>query len=335
MDKVLSNEEIKTIISAVGVGVGQGQIEIDKLRYHKIIIMTDADVDGSHIKTLLLTFFYRQMPELLSAGHIYIAQPPLYRLKKGKEIHYLKDDMSLNEKIFDRALVHIAFEGKNKEEIRDFLFQSQTYKKSLDKSKNLEKNALVFFLSQKEDLETLISQSEKTKALFEVFAQKIKQDSLLGFSKMDYEQKEEGFLISSTRFGHVQESLFDKQLALSPKWIELKKLYQKLSAFQPLPVKMQFKSETETFETYEEFALRVTEICKKGLYIQRYKGLGEMNPDQLWETTLNPENRNLLKVSLEDAFSANETFTLLMGEKVEPRRNFIYNNALNVKELDV
>ena len=334
-DKVLSNEEVKTIISAIGVGVGQGQIELDKLRYHKIIIMTDADVDGSHIKTLLLTFFYRQMPELLEGGYVYIAQPPLYRMKKGKEIHYLKDDASLNEKIFDRALDHIEFDGKTKEEIRDFLFQSQNYKKSLDQSKSLEKNSLVFFLSQKEELNSLIEHSDKTKALFEKFAVKTRQNSLLGFSKMEYEKTEEGFLISSARFGHVQESAFDKTLAQSPQWLELKKLYQKLWTFQPLPVQMFFKGQKETFETYEDFAVRVTEICKKGLYIQRYKGLGEMNPEQLWETTLNPENRNLLKVRLEDAFSANETFTLLMGEKVEPRRNFIYNNALNVKELDV
>ena len=340
-DKVLSNEEVKTIISAIGAGIGQGQMEMEKLRYHKIIIMTDADVDGSHIKTLLLTFFYRQMPELVERGHVYIAQPPLYRMKKGKEIHYLKNEQELNEKIFDRALDNIQFEGKSREEIRSFLFQSQSYKKSLDKSGLLERNVLVFLLSQKEGLEELIDSPEKTTGLIKAFADRLKEQSLLGFSKMDCRFVNEessgkkGFVVTTVRFGHVQDSCFDQELAQSPKWRELKKLYQKLEEFQPLPLKMTFKDSVESFESYEEFAKRLTEICKKGIYIQRYKGLGEMNPEQLWETTLNPDNRHLLKINLEDAFLANETFTLLMGERVEPRRDFIYNNSLNVKELDV
>ena len=338
-DKVLSNEEVKTIISAIGAGLGQGQMEMEKLRYHKVIIMTDADVDGSHIKTLLLTFFYRQMPDLLERGHIYIAQPPLYRMKKGKEIYYLKNEQELNEKIFERALDNIHFANKSREETREFLFQSQSYKKNLGKTGLLERNALVFLLSQKKDLAQLIAEPEETKSLIKSFGEKLKERSLLGFSKMECEffkeESNRGFIVNTVRFGHIQESHFDEALAQSPKWKELKKLYQKLEEFHPLPVKMQFKETEESFKTYEEFAERVTEICKKGIYIQRYKGLGEMNPEQLWETTLNPENRHLLKINLEDAFSANETFSLLMGERVEPRREFIYNNSLNVKELDV
>ena len=338
-DKVLSNEEIKTIISAIGAGVGQGQMEMEKLRYHKIIIMTDADVDGSHIKTLLLTFFYRQMPELVEKGHVYIAQPPLYRMKKGREIHYLKNEQELNEKIFERALDRIQFDGKNREEIKSFLSQSQTYKKHLSKAGLLEQNILVFLLSQKEGLERLIADFEKTKALVEAFGSQLKEQSLLGFSKIKCRalntENKKGFVVATVRFGHIQESCFDVELAQSPKWKELKKLYQKLEEFHSLPVTMSFKEDRESFKSYEEFAERVTEICKKGVYIQRYKGLGEMNPEQLWETTLNPENRHLLRINLEDAFSANETFSLLMGERVEPRREFIYNNSLNVKELDV
>ena len=342
-DKVLSNEEIRTIISAVGAGVG-ADMEMNKLRYHKIIIMTDADVDGSHIKTLLLTFFYRQMPELVERGHVYIAQPPLYRMKKGREIYYLKDEQALNEKIFDRALDNICFEGKSREEVRQFLFYSQAYKKALEKNSQLEKNILIFLLAQKEDLEELIEQSEKTKVKIQNFGELLKQQSLLGFSKVQCEflgskgqslEKEKGFLVRTVCFGHVQESHFNQELALSSKWRELKKLYQKLEGFQKLPFTMEFKAVKETFKSYQEFASRVTEICKKGLYIQRYKGLGEMNPEQLWETTLNPDNRHILKINLEDALEANETFNLLMGEKVEPRRDFIYNNALNVRELDV
>ena len=264
-----------------------------------------------------------------------LRNPPLYRMKKGKEIYYLKNEQALNEKIFDRALENIEFEGKSKEEICQFLFQSQAYKKALDKTNQLEKHLLVFLLSQAEDLKELIVQPEKTKPMIEGFGKKLKEQSLLGFSRVEYTKEEEGFLITTVRFGHVQESRFNRELAQSHKWRELKKFYQSLENFHPLPVKMNFKGELENFASYKNFAERVTEICKKGLYIQRYKGLGEMNPEQLWETTLNPENRNLLKINLDDTFMANETFNLLMGERVEPRRDFIYNNALNVKELDV
>ena len=333
-DKVLSNEEVKTIISAVGVGVGQ-ELEMEKLRYHKIIIMTDADVDGSHIKTLLLTFFYRQMPELVEKGHVYIAQPPLYSIKKGKQISYLKDEQSLKEKIFERALEYIRFEGKAKEEIREFLHQSESYRKTLSQINQLEKNIFVFMLSQKEDLPELLDRLDEAKARIEKFGRELKEDSLKGFSKVECEIKEKSFLVKAVRFGYAQESLFDENLSLSSKWRELKKLYQKMSEFHSLPIKMIFKGEEEFFDSYHNFAQRVTDICKKGIYIQRYKGLGEMNPEQLWETTLNPENRNLVKINLEDALSANETFDVLMGEEVEPRREFIYKNALSVKELDV
>ena len=354
-DKVLSNEEVKTIISAIGVGVGQ-ELEMDKLRYYKIIIMTDADVDGSHIKTLLLTFFYRQMTKLVEKGHVYIAQPPLYRMKKGKRIHYLKDDQELNEKIFEMALDHIEFKGKTKEEIKSFLYKAESYKRALDQVGKFEKNVFVFMLSQKEDLRELLSQSDKTKKLVEDFGEKLKEDSLKGFSRIECEiqnsnskedliEKEttessiksalKSLLVRTVRFGYTQESLFNEELLLSSQWKEIKKLYQELASFHPLPVKMIFKGEEESFESYHDFAERLLEICKKGIYIQRYKGLGEMNPEQLWETTLNSENRNLVKIDLQDALSANETFNVLMGEQVEPRRNFIYKNALNVRELDV
>ncbi len=343
-DKVLANEEIRTIISAIGAGVGKSQMEMDKIRYHKIIIMTDADVDGSHIKTLLLTFFYRQMPELIENGYVYIAQPPLYRLKKGKEIYYLKDEQALNEKIFDRALDNIHFEGKSREEVREFLFQSQAYKKALEKSSQLERNILVFMLSREESLEEIIKNPYKTKQELENFGTDLKEQALLGFSQVKCDilndkdiplERYKGLLVTTVRFGHVQESLFDQELALSSKWRELKKLYLSLKSFHPLPITMEFKKDKESFGSYMDFAQRVTEICKKGLYIQRYKGLGEMNPEQLWETTLNPNHRHILKINLDDALSANETFSLLMGESVEPRRDFIYNNALNAGDLDV
>lgn len=340
-DKVLSNEEIRTMISAIGAGVGKNQMELEKARYHKVIIMTDADVDGSHIKTLLLTFFYRQMPDLIERGYIYIAQPPLYRVKKGKEVHYLKDEQALQNHLFEKALEDINIQGKSKEELRPFIALAQDYKKTLDKNLQLEKHILVFLLSQKESLEELLNHPEKTKSLIESFSKKLKEKVLLGFSEITCEfqeansKEEKSFTVKTIRFGHTMESYFSSSLALSPRWKELKRFYMKLSEFSTLPFSIVFKDQKEDFFSYADFAERIAEICKKGFYIQRYKGLGEMNPDQLWETTLNPENRILLRVTLEDALLANETFSLLMGEKVEPRREFICNNALNVENLDI
>ena len=340
-DKVLSNEEIRTIISAIGAGVGKSQMEMEKVRYHKIVIMTDADVDGSHIKTLLLTFFYRQMPDLIERGYIYIAQPPLYRAKKGKDIHYLKDESTLRDHLFGKALEDINIKEKSKEETGRFIKLAQNYKKALDKNLQLEKYTLVFLLSQKESLETLLNEPEKTKSRIETFAKELKEKALLGFSEISCEFQEEGspdeksFTVKTIRFGHSMESLFSTSLALSPKWKELKSLYTQLQEFTSLPFSITFKEQEEKFLSYGDFSERITEICKKGFYIQRYKGLGEMNPEQLWETTLNPENRVFLKVTLDDVLLTNETFSLLMGEKVEPRREFICNNALTAENLDI
>ena len=334
-DKVLSNEEIKTIISAIGAGVGKDQMEMDKVRYHKIVIMTDADVDGSHIKTLLLTFFYRQMPSLFEKGYIYVAQPPLYRVKKGKDIKYLKTESDLSEYIFNKALDSITFKNRSRQEAYDFILEAQKYEKSLSKITQFEKNTLVYLLSLDKNLDELIEDSAQTINLLKAFGEKLKQNSLLGFTNFEVEKSDTSLQVFTSRFGHKITSVFSSDFAQSPAWKELKNHYNKLKNFSPLPLTMVFKGEEESFESFSEFAVRITEICRKGLYIQRYKGLGEMNPEQLWETTLNPENRTLLKITLDDVLAADETFSLLMGEKVEPRRNFICNNALDVGELDV
>ena len=338
-DKVLSNEEVRTIISAFGAGVGRNQMDIDKVRYHKIIIMTDADVDGSHIKTLLLTFFYRQMPELIEKGYIYIAQPPLYRAKKGKEIKYLKNETDLQEYLFLQGVHSLKIEGKEDSEVIEFVKKVQSYEQALRKRSQIEKNVLVFLLDQKEDLPELLSQKDSTIKRFESFSTALRSNPLLGFSEVQAEFTEEEeeavLLVKTTRFGHVTNSRFDSSFASSPKWKELKKLYQEMKSFKTLPCEITVQKQIETFNSYEDIAFRVTDLCKKGVYIQRYKGLGEMNPEQLWETTLNPATRNLLQITLDDALSANETFSLLMGEKVEPRRNFILNNALSAGELDI
>ena len=339
-DKVLSNEEIRTIISAFGAGIGKNQMDIEKVRYHKIVIMTDADVDGSHIKTLLLTFFYRQMPELIERGYVYVAQPPLYRVKKGKEIKFLKNETSLQEYLFLQGVHNFKIKEKDQDETMGFVKKAQLYEQALNKRSQIEKNTLVFLLSQEKKLEELLKEPEKTKELFTGFATKLKENPLLGFSDLKIEfaegaEEDPSFMVTTTRFGHVMRSRFDSSFAGSPKWKELKKLYIEMKSFITLPCEVNINNQTELFESYEDLALRSIELCKKGVYIQRYKGLGEMNPEQLWETTLNPENRTLLRISLNDALSANETFSLLMGEKVEPRRNFICNNALLAGSLDV
>ena len=337
-DKALSNEEIRSIISAIGAGIGKGDLEEKEARYHKIVIMTDADVDGSHIKTLLLTFFYRQMPDLIEKGYVYIAQPPLYRVKKGKEIHYLKDEEALKSHLFEKVLAEVGVAGKSREETARFISKAQEYKNALDKTFRLEKQSLVFLLSREESLEDLLNDPEKTKALIADFAAKLKEQALLGFSDIACEfaeGSEKSFSIKTVRFGRTMESVYNSSLAGSPQWKTLKKLFGDLKNFAPLPFSVSFKGKEETFAAYSGFAERVTEIGKKGLYIQRYKGLGEMNPEQLWETALNPENRTFLRVTLEDAQAADETFSILMGEKVEPRREFIFNNAMFAENLDI
>lgn len=338
-DKVLSNEEIKTIISAFGAGIGRDHMDMDKVRYHKIIIMTDADVDGSHIKTLLLTFFYRQMPELIERGYIYVAQPPLYRVKRGKEIKFIKDEASLQDYLFLQGIHNFKIEGKTQEEITQFIKTTQLYEQALNKRSQIEKSVLVFLLGQEASLEDLLKNKEKTTNLINGFAMKMKENPLLGFSDITSEfleeEEEPVLIVTTTRFGYVMKSRFDLTFINSLKWKELKKLYTEMKSFKALPCVAQVNNQEEVFNSYESLALRVIELCKKGVYIQRYKGLGEMNPEQLWETTLDPENRSLLRITTDDALSANETFSLLMGEKVEPRRNFICNNALSTGALDI
>ena len=336
-DKALSNEEIRSIISAIGAGIGKEELE-KEARYHKIVIMTDADVDGSHIKTLLLTFFYRQMPALIEKGYVYIAQPPLYRVKKGKEIHYLKDEEALKTHLFERVLAEVRIGENSKEETARFISKAQEYKNALDKTFRLEKQTLVFLLSRDESLEDLLNDPEKTKSLIAGFAATLKEQALLGFSDIACEFAEGGeksFSIKTVRFGRTMESVYNSALAGSPQWKILRKLFGDLKNFAPLPFSVSFKGKEESFSSYSAFAERITEIGKKGLYIQRYKGLGEMNPEQLWETALNPENRTFLRVTLEDAQAADETFSVLMGEKVEPRREFIFNNAVFAENLDI
>jgi DNA gyrase subunit B len=336
-DKMLSNEEIKMMVSALGTGIGKDNVQIDKARYHKIIIMTDADVDGSHIRTLILTFFYRQLPELLEKGYIYIAQPPLYKVKKGKSEVYLKNEHALMEYLLGSSLDDVKIlelaDGTKESDLREFVMNIMRLENLFKAmSGRYEKEILMHLLKSNKDnyddkaLSTLKDwiKENPTSGLTEAVMQKTKNS-----------EGEEVISIFSTKFGHRIDNVFDKNFSISPDWKELKRLWTELNNTLKLPIIVEEQENKITFSDYNTFYTYIMEAAKKGIYVQRYKGLGEMNPEQLWETTLNPENRNLLRVTIDDAMSADETFSILMGEQVEPRRKFIEDNALLARELDV
>lgn len=318
LDKILKSDEIKNMITAFGCGIGD-EFNIEKLRYHKIIIMTDADVDGSHIQTLLMTFFYRYLKPLIQNGHIYIAQPPLYRFKKGKKEVYLKDEKALSEYLIENGIGNFAFEGIGNAELLEILKFISHYRFVL---KELEKQypmiEAVKFLIQNPQIHTndyqqLYNELEKFLKTQEcnILNKEITQSYLR--------------LYVQTRVGLV-ELLIDENL-----WSD-NFFKEGLSIYKTIQDRgLEFLEDKDPIVLLEE----IESSAKKDAYIQRYKGLGEMNPEQLWETTMTPANRTLLRVSLEDDSSADEVFTLFMGDEVEPRRLYIQNNAKNVKHLDV
>lgn len=348
-DKMLSSQELATLITALGCGIGKEDYNPDKLRYHYIIIMTDADVDGSHIRTLLLTFFYRQMPELLEKGYVYIAQPPLYKIKKGKQEQYIKDDTELEE-----YLVQVAMEGasfyvnKNSPAITDSAFADlikeqrkvNSVVKKLSRRYGKEILELVMFMPVL-TVAKLREQSQMQEWV-ELFEQKYNQKNNSMERKINIDilkKSEDGLFIPKIT---QWENGLDVTYKLDQFLIE--------SQDYELLIKAGLNQQDliSDNEAYVQRGDKQYQICnfnqcldwlkdqaKKGQQISRYKGLGEMNADQLWETTMDPENRSLLQVTIEDAVAADELFTVLMGDQVEPRREFIENNALNVVNLDI
>ncbi len=336
-DKMISSSEIRTIISALGAGIGQEEYDLSKLRYDKVIIMTDADVDGSHIRTLLLTFFYRQMPDLVEEGHLYVANPPLYRLKDGKtEVFFHHEDTYssyLIKRISERETV--LFNGKKRisgKQLQSLLYEMIDY---LDNMNILIKKGYSSrFL-------TIICRKDIRKDQME------NQEMVLSLSR---EFEEEGFVTKNVIFDeeHNRYELllrdaknngfnftFNWELLRSPEFKKLVSINQTLRDFNgPFFLGGDDKAQTK-IETREELVQHLMDKAKKGITIQRYKGLGEMNPTQLWQTTMDPGRRSLIKITIEDVVAADEIFTLLMGDKVEPRREFIQSNALEVQELDV
>ena len=354
-DKMLSSVEVGTLITALGCGIGKDDFDPEKLRYHRIIIMTDADVDGSHIRTLLLTFFYRQMEELIKRGHIYIAQPPLYKVKKGKQEIYVKDDAELNKYLLQLALENAKLHvSKTSPALSDVAFEelANEHVNSEDIIQNLSKrydpevmqaicNVKQISTKDVQDDKKLASYiKEVTKALDEILAKKNNQENkgeslAVVFENNDPENKSLKIMIKKTRHGvvslrYIPRSFFGTNDYKSI--ISLKMKTKDLLSKDAFLLKGEKKKEIQSFEEAINWLLT---DARKGQYIQRYKGLGEMNPDQLWETTVNPENRKLLQVKVGDAFKANEIFETLMGDVVAPRREFIEKNALTTVNLDV
>ena len=318
LDKILKSDEIRNMITALGCGIGE-DFDNEKIRYHKVIIMTDADVDGSHIQTLLLTFFFRFLRPVIENGYLYIAQPPLYRYKKGKNEIYLKDDTSLSAFLIENGLESFSFEGLGYNDLLDLFKIVSRYRGMLAQlGKRYSLLEVLKHLIENSDLVNLdfASLYEKVREFLEAKGYNILSKTVLEDKIQLFVQTKEG----------LEELIIDEELFASPYFSEATYIYNRL-----------VERDLTVFEGRDLLDILddIETLAKKGAYIQRYKGLGEMNPEQLWETTMIPENRRLLRVKIEDAEVASDTFTLFMGDEVEPRRNYIEEHAKDVEHLDV
>ncbi|MGE3497316.1 MAG: DNA gyrase subunit B [Candidatus Binatia bacterium] len=347
-DKMLSSQEIRVLITALGTGVGKPEDkDLAKLRYHTVIVMTDADVDGSHIRTLLLTFFYRHFAELIERGHIYIAQPPLFRVKKGKSEQYLKDEHALGDYLLElgtkdtelRARDGTAWRG---EPLRQLIRQHMRFDHILDIVARQRKNRDVvaglafdpeFSAAALADRAAIGPLIERTRE--RILANAPELAPLTITVADDSEHGSVRLVIRARQNGSAQEMVVDAPFCASPEFSELQRLATDLRAAGSPPFTIGNGEKAANAPTLGAAVAEILSHARKGLDIQRYKGLGEMNPDQLWATTMNPETRTLLQVRIEDAYEADEIFSTLMGDEVEPRRKFIEDNALAVKNLDI
>src|SRR3954464_5682325 len=339
LDKLLSSQEIATLIVALGTGIGKEEYRPEKLRYHRIIIMTDADVDGSHIRTLLLTFFYRQMPELVERGHIYIAQPPLYKVKHGKEERYLKDDHELKEYLLKLALKDaVLHPGGDRgplandalEEVaRSYILAEAVIERV---SRLIDRDALQAILGDPhislDNAEAAEQSAQHLMALCGVAGLIIERS---------YDQKNERQVLAIKRMqhGNLRVGYLDGDFLASGDYAQIMQTSNVLQGLISNGAFIKRGEHEHRVSDFKEALDWLLEEVKKGVAIQRYKGLGEMNPEQLWETTMDPASRRLLRTQIEDAITADEIFTTLMGDMVEPRRAFIESNALGVRNLDV
>jgi DNA gyrase subunit B len=346
-DKMLSSQEIRLMITALGTGVKE-DYDSAKLRYHSIIIMTDADVDGSHIRTLLLTFFYRQMPDLVEKGHLFIAQPPLYKVKRGKQERYLKDEATLEDHLIELGTENIRVRATNDgngltgQSLQSFVKKVARWEKLMALITRKRKSRVLvegLLLEEQFSEETL----KDEKALRGLESRLVSYINLMAPEQapvscaLEEDPEHNCFkLICATRTnGSRSQTVIDREFLISAEYKEIKRLFTELTSIGVPPYAVENGEQKAQLRSLTEVLKYIMEGGKKGQYIQRYKGLGEMNPDQLWETTMNPETRILLQVRIEDAVEANDIFSTLMGDEVEPRRKFIEDHALTVKNLDI
>lgn len=339
--KMLESEEIKKMIAALGVGIGEEHYDIEKIRYHKIIIMTDADVDGSHIRTLIMTFFFRQMQSLIDKGYLYLAQPPLYLIKKGQTKAYLKNEKELENYLFAKIGDEVVLyqKGFNEELLKGqklIKFIKLVHKKNLLMN-NLEKRGMPRPLTKKL-IEIIKSENDfKDKDNTSQLAQKLQENSLCKNVEIKFDEEYATYILDiEFEFNGVKTSkAIDHAFLTGPEFSDIHELYGKLAEFPPAPYYLLIGKENYIVENRRELVSFLFERLKKGLSIQRYKGLGEMNPEQLWETTMDPENRTLLKVAVNDLQESEAIFDTLMGNDASKRKEFILKNALNVRNLDI
>src|SRR5881398_2545469 len=347
MEKVLGSQEIVTLITALGTGFGKPGVDKDdkdafdiaKLRYHRIIIMTDADVDGSHIRTLLLTFFYRQMPELVERGHIYIAQPPLYKAKLGKEERYLKDEHELNEFMLKQALVDAALLPRAGAEpiagdalaqlAKSYLLSEAVMQRV---SRLIDREALQAILR---GVQIELSRRDTAEASAEALEAAIGGEGIAVAPHFDQKTDRYQVRIERTRHGNIRMSTIDTEFVHSGDYKQIRQTAEMLRGLIGAGAYVQRGDKKQLVRDFPEAMRWLLGEVEKSMTLQRYKGLGEMNPEQLWETTMDPGSRRLLKVQIDDGIAADEIFTKLMGDEVEPRRAFIESNALGVRNLDV
>jgi DNA gyrase subunit B len=346
-DKMLASAEVATLITALGCGIGREEYNPDKLRYHHIIIMTDADVDGSHIRTLLLTFFFRQMPELIERGHVYIAQPPLYKIKKGKQEQYMKDDAALEVSLVQSALDNaMLFAGGNTPPItgaglEKLLMEYQAVMAIVARlSRRYPKVILQALIYLPPVDETKLIDREYVEQLVAAIQKRLdaKPEQSISYTFELIEDTEKHLWMPEITVHHhgvENKFLINRDLFISSEYRKIAKLGADLQDLLHSGAYVKRGEKQQLVKSFDEAVLWLMSEAKKGQTIQRYKGLGEMNPDQLWETTMDHDSRRLLQVTIEDAVAADQIFTTLMGDQVEPRREFIEANALEVINLDI
>ena len=345
-DKMLSSVEVGTLIKALGCGIGREEFNVEKLRYHSIIIMTDADVDGAHIRTLLLTFFFRQMPEMIERGHIYIAQPPLYKIKRGKQEQYLKDEEALDSYLthiaLDKTVLHPNLDAPAITDVAfaDLVKQFHDTQEVIQRSANLYPTLL---LEAMLDLPRITEADLKDRAKAQAWADKLQaqlpESGRTGSHyqsgiEADSERSTFNFTVEIMEHGIPHQHLFNYDFFMGSGYSKIADMAELLAATIEEGAYLQRGERARPIESFKESLDWLLTEARKGHYIQRYKGLGEMNPEQLWETTMDPETRRMLQVTIEDAVGADQIFTTLMGDEVEPRRAFIESNALRVANLD-